>query len=237
MIDYEEHDTDEGSMTVSTELPIATLVLDRSRMLGLSRSDVVRRAGFKNVAKGVRRLDDLCSGDTKATASLIRGLPAALNLPTEIIDIAVRQTQRQIEDAARIAQQERDAKWRADFQPSAYLLGTETRPTQITIFGMTGGSERWLRIPLDLTKPALTFASQALAVARRIPRIPFFGPTIGYVVNYTTDCAVRFDLNGDPVQQLDRAYSPGNVAVLMGGREVSVEILARIMPLVPESGR
>jgi hypothetical protein len=167
-------------------LAIEALILDRSKALGLSRPDLVRRAGYRNVAKGLRRLGELCTGEMKTTASLIAGLSAALELPPEAITDAIRQTERQLDEAARIAGEEREAAWRKSFRPCAYLLGTETRPTQITIYGMTGGSERWLKIPLELSQPAVTFASQAVAVASRTPVVPFFGKTIGFIVKLHT---------------------------------------------------
>jgi hypothetical protein len=218
----------------SNHLAIETLITTRCRDLGLSRADVVRRAGIKNVEKGLRRLDALYEGDLEKTTVLIRGLPAALGLPTETVDIAIKETKQQLEEAARVAAAEREAAWRASFQPCAYLLGTETRPTQIIVFAMSGGSERWLRIPLDLTQPAVTFAAQAHAVARTTPVVPLHGATIGFVVNYTPDCAVQFDLNGDPVEVFDRAYSPGQVSIQIGRRKVPTEVLSRMMGMMPE---
>ena len=40
------------------------------------------------------------------------------------------------------------------------------------------------------------------------------GPTTGFIVNYTPDFAVRFDLNGNPVETLYHAYRPGEVALV-----------------------
>jgi hypothetical protein len=59
---------------------------------------------------------------------------------------------------------------------------------------------------------------------------------IGFIVNYTPDFAVRFDLNGDPVEAFDHAYLPGNVTIAIGGKEISGELFARITGLVPEVG-
>ena len=53
-------------MTQSNQLAIETLILERCAALWLRRSDLVRRAGFKNVGKGLRRLDQLCAGELKA---------------------------------------------------------------------------------------------------------------------------------------------------------------------------
>ena len=81
---------------------IEVLILDRIATLKLNRSDLVRRAGFKNVAKGIRLLDELCSGNLTATTALIAGLPVALELPPEVIAEAIRQTEQQIAKAEQI---------------------------------------------------------------------------------------------------------------------------------------
>jgi hypothetical protein len=60
-------------------------------------------------------------------------------------------------------------------------------PSQIFFFGLTGGAERWLKIPLDLSQPEVTYAEQAFSVVRRTPVVEYFGPTTGFVVNYSSD--------------------------------------------------
>src|ERR1700730_17674406 len=124
-------------MMSSNHLAIEMLITERCRDLGLSRADIVRRAGLKNVAKGLRRLDGLYAGDLDKATVLICGLPAALELPTETVDIAIKESKQQLEESAPIAAAEREAAWLASFQPCAYLLGTETRPTQIIFFAIS----------------------------------------------------------------------------------------------------
>ena len=203
-------------MTNSIQLAIEALILKRSATLKLGRSDLVRRAGFKNVSKGLRRLDQLCAGEFKSTASLIAGLPAALELPRELVADAVRQTEQQVAEARRITEQEEEAAWRAKFQPCAYFVGTTIPPSSICMYGISGGSDRWLKIPLDLSQPPVTFAAQALTVVRRSPFVQFFGATTGFIVNYTPYYAVRFDLSGFPVEMLDHAFRPGEVTLTLG---------------------
>jgi hypothetical protein len=64
-----------------------------------------------------------------------------------------------------------------------------------TVFGITGVPER-LKIPLDLSKPPVSYAARALTVVRRTPVVKVFGGTTGFVVNYGPDKAVR--LRGQP---------------------------------------
>jgi hypothetical protein len=54
----------------------------------------------------------------------------------------------------------------------------------------------------DPSRPPVSYAGQALSVVRRTPFVEFFGATTGFIVNYTPDHAVRFDLEGRPVDTI-----------------------------------
>jgi hypothetical protein len=133
-----------------TVLPLAALVAERCRELGLRRREVAARCGYKNLSKG--HLEQVLAGDFGRADALLRGLPKALELSPVIIEEPVAKTVQQIAV-------EQDAVWRASFQPSAYLLGTTDRPSQILFFGLTGGAERWLKILLDLSQPPVSYAN------------------------------------------------------------------------------
>ncbi len=194
--------------------PIEDFIDSRLKELGFRRGELARRCGYKNISKGVRRIDQLCGGNlgSPSAKKVLEALPIALETDVGTVKSAIETTINVLEqeDAAR------EAAWRAAFKPSAYPLGTERRPSQIFNFGITGGPERWLRIPLDLTQPPVTFAAQALAVVKKTPEVPFFGPTTGFTISYTPDHAVRFDLSGAAVEVLKRAYSPGQVELFIG---------------------
>ena len=145
------------------DLPLPRLITERAQTLGLGRRDLVSRCGYKNVSKGIRRLEQVYAGDLEKTVSLLRGLPKALDLSPAIVQQAIEDTVLQIAAEA-------DARYRASFEPHGYLLGTSDRPSQIFIFGITGGAARWLKILLDLSQPPLSYAGQALSVVRT-PRI------------------------------------------------------------------
>lgn len=73
----------------------------------------------------------------------------------------------------------------------------------------------------------MSYAAQALAVVRKTPEVKFFGPTTGFIVNYTPDQAVRFDCEGCLVETLTRAYRPGQVSLTLGRRPVSAEAFGK----------
>jgi hypothetical protein len=155
--------TDPAASAPRQEAPLAIQILieDRSRNIGLSRSELVRRCGYKNIAKGIRRLDQLYAGDLQKTTSLLARLAIALRLSPDVVQQALNETHRQLKERASRAAAEAEAAWRAAFKPHGILLGTDTRPSQIVIFAISGGAERWLKIPLDLSQSPLTYAEQA----------------------------------------------------------------------------
>jgi len=215
-------------------LPIREVVETRLKELGIGRGELVRRCGFRNVNKGIRRCEAVCDGDLDSSSArmILQALPAALEVGETVVEAAVRKSGALIERAKRRADAERDAAWRALFKPHAYLIGTETRPWSIAMYGFSGGSERWLKIPLDCSRPSVTFATQALSVVRKTPEVRFFGATTGFIVNYSPDRAVRFDLDGNPVEVLPRVYSPGDVELQIGRRRILGDSFGRIMGVI-----
>ena len=218
--------------------PIHDLIETRLKGLGMRRGELARRCGLKCVAKGLRRIDRVCHGDLNSQGArmVLDALPAALDIDKDAIWTTVRGTADIIAEAERRAAAEREEAWLTSFLPHAYLLGTEGHPTEITLYGLTGGPERWLKIPLDLSQPPVTFAAQAHAVVKKTPYAPWHGGTTGFIVNYSRDSAVRFDLDGNPVEYFDRAYRPAGQFVLMiGGRKVPAETFAKLLGIEAET--
>src|SRR4029077_10630074 len=108
--------------------PTATLIRNRCLELGLNKARLVRLAGYKNEAKGIRRLNSLIAGDLETTRWLIQKLPAALNLPTDVISEVVDQTRQQIASVRPGGDEQAEMEWRDNFQPHAIILTERTRP-------------------------------------------------------------------------------------------------------------
>ena len=70
------------------DLAIATLIRSRMTELGLSRGEFAKRLGYKNVAKGIRRIDALCEGDIEGTKQFLDTLPQALETSAETVQLA-----------------------------------------------------------------------------------------------------------------------------------------------------
>jgi hypothetical protein len=79
---------------------------------------------------------------------------------------------------------------------------------------------------LDPVLDPATYVTQAMdGLKQRMTRwkgmIPAFGRPVGFVINFTPDRAVRFDLEGNTVEMLDRAHRLGVAELCIGKRPIS----------------
>jgi hypothetical protein len=107
---------------MKSDLAIATLVRSRTIKLGLSRGQFAKRLGYKNIAKGIRRIDALCDGDLEGTKQFLDVLPQALQTSAEIVKRVLDQTVHEIELAETQEAEARDKIWRKNFCPHGIIL-------------------------------------------------------------------------------------------------------------------
>lgn len=225
---------------MSIESPLARLIKTRSDALGLNAQTLGFRLGYRNPARAAGRVHALCDGHiaSRKSRSALDRLADALEVPEPVVQEAIAATKaliaeldQQAQVAERIAQEAAEARWRARFKPHA-VIDTESKcPSQIVICGMTGGVGRWLIVPVDWSKPPLTFVRQvvdALPEKLRNGGVPFFGRAQGFYLNYEHDRAVRFNLTGEALEILPRAYRPGEIELNIGGRR-SPQTVARVL--------
>jgi hypothetical protein len=92
------------------------------------------------------------------------------------------------------------------YVPHAVICTERSVPSPIFAAAICG-VERLLRLELDASLPAATYMRQAL---KQVPEhVLAFGRSVGVVVNYRPDFAVKYDLKGMPVETLDKAVSCG----------------------------
>ena len=94
--------------------PIHDLIENQQKRLGLRRSELARRCGFKNVEKGLRRIDGVCHGDLDSPGAkmVIDALPAALEVDKNLVEAAIAATAEIIAEANRLAEAKRETAWR-----------------------------------------------------------------------------------------------------------------------------
>lgn len=179
--------------------PITDLLDRRMAALGLTDNTLLAQLGYRNLAKGHRRLLALRSGDAAVADQMMSVLADALDVHPRVLNTA-------IEDTRAAAQAEQDATYRTSFRPHAVLLTERNAPSQITICGMINGDRlRVVTFDDDIEPNAYV-----LHVLDQLPDgLPFFGGVTGFAVNYTPDHATIHDRDGRVTHTLDWAYQLG----------------------------
>src|SRR5690625_3880687 len=218
-------------------LPLYELISVRLKALELSRGELFRRMGYSNMAKTGRRFQALLKGDFSHPASqlMLQRLPQALNVGDAfydaIIEECLRRQRERLEREERIAAaryHREEAEARKRFVPHGMLVGTYQQPSPITAFALTGGAQRWLKVALDTSQPAITFVQQMKQYIQQHPEVPFFGPVTGFVVRYTYDHSVRFDKAGNPGAR-PQEFVTGNAKVKTSQHTLTEKQLARLI--------
>jgi hypothetical protein len=216
--------------------PIDELISSRCLELDVGPVELVRRCGYKNIAKGLRRLEQLHRGEVKSTRGLISGLPQALDLPAEVVQKAVDDTTKQLHEA-------HEAAWRASFKPHAIILTDRRIPHPIFVAAMVGVDEL-LRIDFPPAAspemyPDLAIEGIRLKLAgwnRDFNRrkglgsyqLPAFGHPTGFVVTYSPDQATSFDLGGNGVEVLSKAHRIGHATLHLKGSSIPLSAVLKI---------
>ena len=211
---------------MKSNLAIAALIRSRMTELGLSRGEFAKCLGYRNIAKGIRRIDAVCEGDIDGTKQFLDALPRALETSADTVKRVLDQMVREIELAKKQEAETRDKIWRKNFCPHAVILTEQTVPSPIFVAAIIG-VEKLLRIDLDTTQGPVSFVRQVLD---RLPeRVPAFGKPIGFVINYSPGKVVRFDRNWQPIALLDKAVRPGTALLRLGGLPIIAEALGLII--------
>ena len=191
-------------MYVST---IEQLIKSRIQELGISYAQLIRRTGYANEAKGIRRLESLFDSDFVSTRGLIEKLPAALDLPKEEVEAAIAKTKQDIADFE-------DAEFRAAFKPNARILTEKNgRPRQIFRAAICNAlTHVYMEFPNE--SPPERYLGYVLgALPAQLKKVAdFFYPPTGFVINWSPDQATRYTLDGSEMEELPMAFRGGTLS-------------------------
>ena len=123
------------------------LVNETMAAKGLRKAQIVSLLGFKNITKGIRRLDAFIADGVDSPGMLDR-LPSALGLSAETVLGAYEQMLDQMRAEAEAQRSAHLERLRAEFRPHVRVKTERTVSSPIFVVAMTGGPDRWLRISL-----------------------------------------------------------------------------------------
>jgi len=215
-----DHLTNSGANPESptVHLPIDELISRRLKELGLKKSDFVKRWGYSNLGKGLRRLDEIRKGSFKPNNDLLIRLASGLELPIETVRDAFLATD---ERRQRLEEEEREREWDAwcrNFQPHAILTTDQPTPRPIFVACLIG-VEKLLRVDFDFRKSQQDWVSE---VVSKLPdSVIAFGQVTGFTINYSPYRAIEFDRAGRMIKERDSALRPGQASFVHKGKDVT----------------
>jgi hypothetical protein len=194
------------------------LISTRRRELGITTAEIARRVGYRNIGKGMRRINELCRGDFRAAQFIVGALPRALELPEDEVRRAVQATEDELDAGERARIEEEERRYRATFRPHALWVTERLIPRPIFVAAFLG-VENLLRFDLDMEQGEETFVAQAIA-ANRSWAGPF-GKVVGFHINFAPDRCVEYDTQGKVLAMFSKARRPGRADfTLKGGRSI-----------------
>jgi hypothetical protein len=186
--------------------PLQTLVSETMAAKGLRKSQIVSLLGFKNITKGIRRLDAFAADGVDSPGMLDR-LPSALGIPAAKVHAAHEQMLDQMRIEAEAQRSAHLERLRIEFRPHVRVKTERAVPSPLFIVAMTGGPDRWLRISLPEEVTALPEHNQIEQVAEIIRQHHAehkgwagpFGSINGYYYRTEFEKALEFTTSGQVV--------------------------------------
>ncbi|MFH1729806.1 MAG: hypothetical protein ABIA04_15445 [Pseudomonadota bacterium] len=179
--------------------PITDLILQAMQDKQLSKKDLVQAMNYKNIAKGLRRLDRFleCKRFYKG---IIEKLPQILGLDESSFKAEIARTQ------ALIAKEKED-KERQAFVPHIIVKHERTGPSLIFVVAITG-VERFKYIVLPANIAELSEAEQFDIIRETLKAhyiknmienkaMQLFGDITGYFYRQTYDRTILFSVKGE----------------------------------------
>ena len=198
--------------------PIGRLAITRAQALGLSRRDLIKRFGYRELNSGHRALSNLLVMG-EVPSFIAKGLATALDLEQDLIDVALKATARQRHDEARTRMLEHEKAYRASFRPHLQIQTERQVPSPIFVAALLG-TERLRIVHLPGEALAGSDEERDRIVGKIIVehftvqrgQVPAFGEITGYVLVLVAgyggvDFGLPFDVCGNrawPMREVRR---------------------------------
>ena len=188
--------------------PISRLLVYRARALGLTRSDLARSLGYRDLGDAHKALASALKTGT-VPAHMRNHLGSALELDETVIDSVVESTSRQRQDEWRAWLLAEEKEHMARFQPHLRTETARTVPEPIFVAALVGTARfRLVELPADIWETSIDDRNRLMKQAIRDhyrahkAHVVPFGAILSYTVvtmpGYLVDLGYPFDVAGNP---------------------------------------
>ena len=189
--------------------PLGRFVLERARVLGMSRTALVRHLGYRHIGNGHKALAEMLT--TGMVPPLVaQHLADALQVDEAIIDAVTAATAQQQRDEASQRVLVRETAYRTAFKPHLRCETEREIPEPLFVAALLT-SARLLLVPVCPETWQMSADERDRLLKRAIQdhhgehggRVTAFGAILGYTAivmpGYLLDFGCAYDVNGDPL--------------------------------------
>ena len=202
-------------MSEGAKYPISLLLARLIADHGGSPAEFIGRLGYRNIERGLRRLDPwMTSGE--GYDRIIKEIAAAYPEYAEELKTAIGATKAVKTAEAEAAFLELCKAEAETFIPFIHTEGEHSVPQQITFFAVSGSHRRWTTIQIPQSILSLPLQEQL----ERLPelmaaykekyegQVPFFGKLTGFKFVRALDC-FQFDADGRLLKHVQKPFRHG----------------------------
>jgi hypothetical protein len=203
-----------GSTTIQARFgedtyPIGRFILERSRALGISRTELVRRLGYRQIGNGHRALAEMLTTGT-SPPQIAKHLADALLADEATVAAVMAATARQRQDEACQRILVRETSYRTTFKPHVRCETEREIPEPLFVAALlTSARLRLVQVCAETWHASADERDRLLKRAiqdhyrEHRGHVPSFGAIVGYtavvMAGYRVDLGLPYDLDGDPV--------------------------------------
>jgi hypothetical protein len=203
----------------ASHYPIVQFIFRLMQEHGFSRFEFVRALGYRNIDRGLRRLEPWLN-QGEGYDRILNQIATAYPNHADGLEKAVAATRAIKTAEAEAAFLERCKTEEATFVPFVHAQGESRIPSGICIFGITGGHQRWTTIEIPKAILDLPLDDQLAAVPelmrayerRYNGAVPFFGKLTGFKFVRLLD-HFQSDKHGQFIEHVEKPFRRGTCFV------------------------
>jgi hypothetical protein len=222
--------------------PIGRFILERARALGISRSDLVRRLGYRDIGTGHKTLTEvLLTG--LVGPHIAKHLAEALELDDALVESVISATTRQKRDEASRRRVKSERAYSVSFRPHLQVQTERTVPSPIFVAALlTVARLRIIRLPdegLTANEEARDRIIKSIIIdhwRENKGRVPAFGGIAGYVLVLIAgyggfDFGLPFSVMGDRAGAMQKVERLGQATLGTRRGDVSLTGMLKDSPV------
>jgi len=212
---------------------IQEFVLQKMNEKGITRTDLIKRAGYSNITKGIRRLDSFLAGD-EYPQFLIENLHTAIVEPKELIIEKLRITDLQIKEQDEQERLKREDFERRSFVPYLFCHTENKIPSQIFVCAILGADRlRFQKLPYNFNSlsPEEQTSARNQVIKYILAKYNGMIPTFGKITCFTQrlyyddtpESREVYGLNGEKIEEPDgslKLISTGRASISHKGKDI-----------------